>query len=492
MLRKLFLLLFVFLFSNRVFAAFDYNANCIQAYRAIISLKLKTARVLLDQEKAVHPKNGITILLDNYYDYFYLLTTESKADFDRLKTRKAERLDLLADEDTKSPYYNFALAEVNLQWALLHSRFAEYTAAGLCINRAYRQLQNNQKAFPAFLPDDIPLGVVNVLLGVLPDGALKSALSFFGIRGNTGTGVNMLQNLTVKLPQSGYAMYYSELIFYLTYIQADVVNDSSAYAKMLQYTAGTDTSLLKSYVQGYTALRTGHSADAIEFLQNRPAGGEYQPYPYLDYLQGIARMNVMDVAAVNYFNKFLRTNTGSNYIKDAYLHLAWQCLLQGDTKRYQAFVQLVKTKGSAYIEKDKQALTEANEGMPDHTLLQARLYYDGGLYTRALAVLKDKSAGSFTGVHNKTEYYYRLGRIYEAQQRDEEAMANYQQVINTGQHTPYYFAAAAAVKMGSIYERHKNNDKAIDCYKLVSSFKNSGAGSSYEQKAKQALKRLKA
>jgi tetratricopeptide (TPR) repeat protein len=490
-MRKFLLVLLLFISSGRAFANFDYNNNCIQAYKALISLKLPAARLLIDREKVIHPKNGVTILLDNYYDYFKILTTENKAEFDRLKGRRSNRLDALNDEDESSPYYNFARAEINLQWALLHSRFGEYTTAGFCINKAYRQLQSNQEKFPGFLPDDIPLGVVNIMLDVLPDGPLKSVLAFFGIKGSTSIGIHMLQNLVVKLPQSGYAMYQPELVFYLTYLQSDVLDDSNAYGKMLQYTAQIDSSsLLRIYIEAHTALRTGHSTEAVQYLHHRPDGPQYQPYPYLDYMEGIARLNIGNADAGDYLNKFLRAGKSSNYIKDSYLRLGWQALLQGDVKRYQAFARLVKTNGYTYIDRDKQSLTEVNEGIPDIELLQARLYYDGGLYDKALAILKHKAA-NVSSIHDKTEYYYRSGRAFEALNNDKEALINYQQAINTGRSTNYYFATAAAQRMGSIYEQHKDIQHALASYNTAVALKTTAINSSYQQKARLGLKRLK-
>ena len=474
------------------YANFDVNANCTQAYKNILSFKLKAARQQIDHEKAQHPQNSFAILLDDYYDYFWMLSTESKEDYDRLKDNKSKRLDKLEDEDKASPYYNFALAQVNLHWALLHARFGDNSAAGFAINRAYRQLNDNQKKFPAFLPDDIPLGMVNVALGALPDGALKSVLNLFGIKGSISTGINLLQNVTAHLPQSAYAMYYDEAVFYTTYLQADVVNDAQAYQKMMQYTASIDNgSLLKSYIQGYIALRTGHSTEAARFFEKAPEGAEYQPYPYLDYLAGLARMNVSDNSAVDYFNKFLQTNKGVNYIKDAYLHLAWDALLDGNVKRYTAFAQLVKTKGNTYNEKDKRALTEIAAPQYNTSLLQARLWFDGGLYEKALNILKEKNADSYSSVHDKAEHFYRLGRIYDALQNDNSALSSYQQAINSGKGTSYYFAPMSALKAGNICEQRKDSSRAINYYHTAINFKNHEQENSIEQKAKEGLKRLK-
>ncbi|MFD1258419.1 tetratricopeptide repeat protein [Mucilaginibacter terrae] len=492
-MAKYFSFLVLFILTGTVARAnFDINANCTQAYKNILSFKLKAARELIDGEKAAHPQNSFTLLLDNYYDYFWMLSTESKADYDRLKGNKSARLDKLDDEDEASPWRNFALAQVHLQWALLNSRFNDNTTAGFAINKAYRLLNENNKKFSTFLPDDIPLGVINVALGALPDGTLKSVLNVFGIKGNISNGINLLQNVTAHLPQSNYAMFYDEAVFYTTYLQTDVVNDVQAYTKMLQYTSRMDNaSLLKSYIQGYVALRTGHSADAIKYFGKRADGPEYQSYPYLDYLTALAKMNILDETANNYFNKFLQTNKGVNFIKDTYLHLAWNALLNRNLKRYEAFAQLAKTKGYTYNEKDKRALTELADPPYHPNLLRARLCFDGGLYEKALTLLKEKGAENYPTVHDKAEYYYRLGRVYDALQRDSNALNSYQQAINIGKGTSFYFAPMSALKAGNIYEQRKDVANATNYYNMAIGFKSHQQENSIEQKAKEGLKRLK-
>ena len=491
MFRKL-LLLSAFLLCTKLncLANFDFNANCVRAYRCILSLRLPEARELINKEKAQHPQNGIALLLDNYYDFFYLLTQENKAEFDRLKQNRAARLDQLSNEDQNSPYYNFSIAQVHLQWALLQSRFGEYTSAGWAINKAYSLLKDNKKRFPAFMPNDIPLGVVNVLLGSLPNGTLKSILGFFGIKGDTQTGLAMLEKMAINIKHSPYDYHYDELVFYLTYIQTDVVNDAAAYTKMQNLVAGQDSGLLKTYIQGYIALRTGHSTEAISIFQNRDHSPAFEPYPYLDYLLAIAKMNRLDSDAHSFFNKFLQTNRGANFIKDTYLHLAWQCLLEGDTRRYNGFIQLVKTKGNTYHDKDRQALEEANDAPVNPALLRARLLCDGGFYTRALNALNGKTINDFALQRDKIEYYYRLGRIYDSMDHDDEALVYYQKAIAIGKTSTYHYAATSAIRMGMIYEQLKEYAKARAAYQMPSGFGTKQFKNSIDQKAKDGLKRI--
>ena len=492
MLRKLTLAVLLMLACRQhANAYFEFNNQCVLAYKSLLSLKLAEGKQLIEAERARHPQNAITYLLDNYYDFFWLITTDSRTDFDRLNGNKALRLDLInADPDHNSPYYNFAIAQINLQWAFLHSRFGQYTTAGLEVNRAWRALQYNQKNYPDFLPNQMPLSVVQVLLGSLPGGPLKTVLNFLGIKGDAQKGIKMLEAMPAQLTKSAQAYFYPELVYYLTYIQTDVMADRQAYQKMQHYLSLMDSaSLLKSYIGGYISLRSGHSTEAINLLQKAPQSKAYPNFAQLDYLLGLAKLNRLDTDAYLYFNRFLQKTNGSNFIKDAWLHLGWQALLAGNPHGYQHAVEQVKTKGNLYNEKDKQAFDEATDDTPNPILLKARLLFDGGFYTKALNLLSNKTEGDFTPARDRLEFCYRLARIYDALTRFDDALKYYQLTISAGKASTYHYAATSAVKMGAIYELQNNPAKAAQSYQQVFSFKNRQFKNSLEQKAREGLAR---
>lgn len=483
-----FLLLLSPLFS---LANFDFNSNCLNAYKSIFELKLGNARAYISTEKKQHPNNSIIPLLENYVDYFTVLTSESKADFDRLKGNKSKRLDQISDDDKNSPYYLYAQAEINLQWALIRGRFGEYFNAAMEVKRANNLLQDNSKKFPNFHLNLKGLGLINAVLGNLPDGALKTALSTFGIKGNLQSGLNMFEKLADNLPKSSYEPFYEEVVFYYAYVLTDVAHSPQAYAKTMRYTERiADTSLLKSYLQSYVCIKNGHSEEAISILARRPEGGVYQPFPYLDYLEGIAHLNKLDLTAGSYFNRFLQTTKGVNFVKDAYLHLGWIALLKGDKGAYVAFASRAVKNGYTYMEKDKQAKAEASAAVPNIDLLKARLLFDGGYLSRALQVIDSKNATDYTSDRDRTELHYRLGRIYDDLGKDDQALTAYQETIDEGRNLKYYFAANAAVQMGKIYERRKNIAKAKEAFNTAIAMKNHEFESSIENQARAGLKRL--
>lgn len=491
LLLKYFLLLFLIIVPCAVKANFDFNANCLKAYQLIFELKLNSARQLISAEKRVHPQNSIVPLLENYVDYFYLITSESKKEFDRLEEMKSVRLDAISDDsDTKSPYYLYAQAEINLQWALLRGRYGEFFGAAREINKANSLLRANSRRFPSFPLNNKGLGLINVFLGNLPEGILKKTLSAFGVKGNVQSGLTMLDQLASTLPNSTYEPFYEEVVFYYAFVLSDVVHSPAAYVKTMKYTARiSDSSLLKSYLQAYTCLRNAHNDEAIAILNRRPAGELYQPFPFLELLMGTARLNKLDYSAAQNFRKFLATNKGVNYIKDAQLHMSWIALLNNDTGAYNGFVAQIRNTGSIYHDKDKQAMNEIGMGSPHPALLKARLLFDGGYYSRALATLSDLQVTSFKNLKDRVEFCYRMGRIYDLLGKDETALQYYQRTVNMGKDLKYYYAATAALNMGKIYSG-RNNDKARICFTMACNMKNHEYENSIEAQAKEGLRGL--
>ncbi|HEY4323262.1 MAG TPA: tetratricopeptide repeat protein [Mucilaginibacter sp.] len=471
-------------------ANFNFNANCIDAYKAAFGFRINEARLLVQKERQQNPQNGIIALLDNYIDYFSLLASENKADYERLKDKKSDRISLLEDNDKNSPYYLFCQAEIYLQWGQLKGRFGDYFSSSMDIKKAYNLLKENTEKYPDFLPNQKSLGLINVIFGAIPSN-LKSISRFLGMTGNVQAGIKQLEDLKVALPKTKYSFYKDEVIFFLCNIDIDILHNQNNYAKLIPYLSAMDNnSLLKVYLQGYAAYKTGHNDEAIAFLESAPKSNQYIDAPSIPYLLGNAKLNRMDTDARVYLSEYIKDYKGTNYIKDSYLKLAYYYLLQNDIEKYLYYIKLVKSKGYADNEKDKQALREANDEKPDIDLLKTRLYFDGGYYGKALTQIENKDVNNFRLLRDKTEFYYRLGRIYDKTGKFNDAVTNYQKAINLGKTTKYYFAANAALRAGNIFEQKKDFDKAAYYYNQALSMKDHEYQSSIDNEAKEGLKRI--
>ena len=488
--KHLFPFIFLLFCATSAKANFNFDANCIEAYKAVLGLRMNEAKALIQKEKQQDPGNGITILLENYVDYFGLLTSESKDDYERLKDNKSTRLSALEENDSTSPYYLFSQAEVYLQWSLLKAKFGDYVSSSFDAKKANGLLKDNNEKFPDFLPDQKSLALVNVIFGSIPAN-FKGITRFLGMSGNTQAGIKQLETLRAQLPKTKYSFYNNEVIFSICNIDISILHNTNDYGKLTAYINEMDgNSLLKSYLQGYVASKTGHNDEAIVFLELSPKSTQYVKFPAIDYLLGCAKLNRLDNGTPRALFDYIKEFRGVNYIKDAYLKIAYYYLLQNDPEKYAYYIKQVKARGNAIDEKDKQALSEANDTKPDIGLLKARFYFDGGYYSKALSQLLNKDVNSLKLIRDKTEYYYRLGRVYDKIDKFSEAVLNYQRAINFGKTTRYYYAANAAISIGRLYEGKRDYKKAAEYYNQALDMKDHEYQNDTDNDAKAGLKRV--
>jgi tetratricopeptide (TPR) repeat protein len=472
-------------------AGFVMDANAVAAYQAIFDLRFPEAKRLIQAEKAKNPNNGITILLENYLDYLYLITSENKSDYEKFKDRKGDRIDAIRENDKNSPYYLFAQAEVYMQWGMLKAKFGDYTPAILDLMKSKKLLAENNERFKDFLPNQKSIGWIDLIFGAIPP-SFKGIASIFGIKGDMNAGFKRIERFKSQIANSKYNYYDDEVAFLVSLTEIDVLNNKKSYSKLMALINDMgDRSLLKKYLQGYVAYKTAHNDEAIGFLMAAPRGNEYLPFPAINYWLGNAKLCRMDSDANRYLLNYISETQSVNFIKDAYLKLAYHSLLNNNLSGYNNYVKLIKAKGAASYERDKQALKEANEVKPDLDILKARLYFDGGYYSNALAEIKSTEASDLKNTRDKIELYYRLGRIYELTGKLTDALVNYQKAINMGTNTTYYFAANSALFSGNIYEQRKDYVKAGEYYKLTLKMKDHQYQTSIDNQAKEGLKRIK-
>jgi hypothetical protein len=384
----------------------------------------------------------------------------------------------------------YTQAEIYLQWGLLKGRFGDYFSSAMDLNKAQTLLKENVKKYPDFILNQKGLALINVIFGSIP-ASLQKTLRLVGIKGDADAGVLLLAKLLDEIPKSKYSSFTDELIFYRCYIDIDVLHRRNNYNELIAYVNKMDNnSLLKVYLQGHVAAKTGHNDEAISYLENTTVKNAFQNFPMLNYILGNAKLSRMDKDAPVYLSRYIAHYKGTNYIKDTYLKLAYFYLLNNERDKYNAYLKLVKTKGYSLDEKDKQALKEANDDEQNIILLKARLYFDGAAYAKALDLLKNKDAGDFKLLRDKIEVDYRLGRIYEEINQFNNALAHYQKAINSGKTSGYYFAANAALRMGNIFEQQKVYSRAAAFYKQAIDMNNHEYETSIENQAKEGLKRI--
>lgn len=466
---------------------FDFNANCRKAYDAVLALKLSEAGSLLKTEK----NNAIAPYLQDYIDFTAIYISDSRALYEQRIVNREPRMELLKAADKNSPWYLFTQAEVQLHWAALGIRFGDYVTSVFSIRRAYKLLEDNRTKYPDFTPNNKSFGVIEALIGSVPD-KYHWAVNMLGMDGSVNGGLKKLADLVENSKKTDYifkdetAIYYAFLLFHLQ-------NEKEKAWQVLRANGFPKAgNLMSVYSCAHIGIYGKHNEEALQLLNNAPSGKNYTAFPFLNYLQGLALLNKLDTAAAGYFKKFLDQTEGDSHIKSAWQKMAWQSFLSGDTIGYYQNMSKAEALGSSLVDADKQAQKEAEANrLPNLHLLRARLLFDGAYYQRALDTMSTLEPQDFAGIEERTEYLYRMGRVNQELNKADSALSWYAQAIESGKNLPRYFAANAAYESGRIYESLGQKEKAKQLYATCLGFENHEYKNGLDQKAKAALNRLR-
>ncbi len=249
---------------------------------------------------------------------------------------------------------------------------------------------------------------------------------------------------------------------------------------------------LATFVLANVAMKSGNNEEAIKLLENRPKNLNYHPFPYLDCMLGIAKLNRLDKNADIPLLAYLQQFKGINYIKETYQKLAWYALLvKKDKTLFNFYQNQCKTKGFAKIGSDKSALKEANKGtIPNITLLKTRVLFDGGYYDQAKKEITSMNPEKESS-QIQQEYFYRMGRILQKKENYENAIGNFNMSIHLACNSASYFACNGALQIGIIYEKMNQKVNAKNYYEKCLDLSSDEYENSIHQKAKTGLLRIK-
>jgi len=451
-------------------SSFSFNQNCKNAYAGILQLKFDMASKLMDAERKSNPNNDIPLLLQNYIDFFVIMISDEKQEFDNREGKFDDRIDQLEDGDETSPFYRFSIAETRILHAIVKLRYNEYFSAAVEFHRAKLLLEENQREFPRFALNMKWLSVIHILVGAVPDN-YKWLADILGYHGNISQGINELQALLdPKYARTEVGVERNEILLLLVMIEANFVNDREATKEIIEkLVPECQKSPLVAYCSGMAAVKSGMSERAVQLLSSSPQGKEFYPFCFTSYQLGIAKMNRLDQDANLCFDQFLRQYKGRDYVKYAYQKMAWCSLLKGEKAKYDAYMQAIKVHGIDNLDEDRLALKEATKGpVPNVNLLKARLLFDGGFYTKAFLVLSDQKVKStLTSHRQQLEYTYRLGRINQELGNIDQAISCYKTTIDNGRNENCYYAPNSALQLGVIYETLGKKSEAIKYYNMV-------------------------
>ena len=486
-----FILLSLLALPLRAAKYFAFTPNARQAYEYATSLRFGEAYGLLAQMKLEDPNNLIVHHIENYIDFFTLYIQEDEETYRQLRKNRDYRLDKVRAGDRSSPYYLFVQADIRLQWALVRLRFEDYLGAFTEVSKAYKLLKENEELFPGFMPNKKDLGILHAMVGTIPDGYKWGVKLLGGLDGTIAQGRREVEAVLAYARNDDFIFEQETVVLY-AYLLLHLDNKGEeAWQAVSGSSLQPAENPMHCFIMANIAMRTGRNGRAIQLLEQRRQGAAFFPFPYLDYMLGLAKLRRLDRDANPCFQRFVQHYQGSNFIKEAYQKMAWQELVNGNPDGYRRYIKACLVKGSAIAGGDKNALQEAEDGLaPDLSLLKARLLFDGGYFQKGYQTLAARPPESFTFPDGQLEYFYRMGRLLHGLRRYGEALQYYQSAIDRGAGSPHFYACNAALQMGLIHESEGEPAEARAAFERCLSLKPDEYRTELHQKAKAGLDRL--
>lgn len=493
MIKNLLTLLFIVnSFALSAAGYFKWTPQARSAYESVIELRLEAAEKKIAALKKREPDNLIRHHLENYVDFFKVYINEDKAEFERLEANKDRRLAAIKTGDSYSPYKLYLQADIRMQWALARLKFEEYATAFFETNKAFKLLEENSKKYPHFMPNKKNLGILYSISGAIPDNYKWLVETLTNLHGTQEDGQNALRTVIDFAGKNDF-IYDTETYVFYSYLMLHLGNDEKAAWQIINESGlRPERSPLATFVKANIAMRTDRNDEAVRILLNRPQGTEFSPFPYLDFMTGLAKVRRLDKDADTYFNKYLNAFKGRNFIKETHRYLAWHGLVHGSKETYRTEMEEVKKNGFTIVGGDESALKEAEKGeVPDVNLLKARLLFDGGYYQKAHDLLIKKTVSMYEQSRYELEHNYRMGRILHKMKNYDPAIVYYDRTIEAGRNEIWYFACRAALEKGRIYETLGDKEKARTAYKDCQTIKPAEHKTGLHATAKAGLSRLK-
>jgi len=453
-------------------------------YRQILSLQIEEARQQLALARHANELHKLYLLsLSETAD---ILITEDEKRFDKINDDMRARLDKLSNMPETAETL-FLRAEISLQRGFNLLNLGQELNAVLAIRQAYLNAQECIKKYPQFIPVKKTYGVIQVMLGSVPD-KYQWFMSLLGMKGSVKVGQKQLEDLRAS-PSS--LSLEATVLFYT--IKGFLNQQFGEAARGFQESLVKDPdSRLLMFLGINMLMKNSQSKEALELIQNLDRHPKGLPMVYVDYLRGEALMQHGDYApAIASYQQFIRGYKSRSFKKDAYYKISLSYYLLGDLATARKNFETAKITGRTTSDPDKYAdAMLADNTFPNAKILKIRFYTDGGYYTEARDVVKSVNSTDLHNPKDAAEFTYRKGRLAHKTQDLPSAKTLYLQTIEKSGVNPWYFAPNAALQLGYIAQAQGDLAGARKYYEKALSYKRYEYKNGIDSKAKYALDQL--
>jgi tetratricopeptide (TPR) repeat protein len=464
----------------------QFNPELQKAYQLVLNLQ---------PELALAQLNKVTSKTEEFHKIYILslnetidiLVTEDPKRLEQFESNFKQRMEYL-DNLTMGPEILFLQAELNLQRGFNLLNTGQEFNAVFAIRRAYNLVQECQKKYPDFVPIKKTSGVIQVMVGSVPE-KFAWFMGLLGMHGQVTVGQKQLSEL--RNSKSSLSLEATILFFTVK----GFINQQFAEAAqgMKDCLKEQPENRLVLFIAINMLMKDSQAENALELFNTLDKQSQGLPMYYVEYLRGEALLQKGEYQkAIPYFQKFQKGYRSSSFKKDSYYKISLCYWLMNDEVQAKLNFEKAKVTGKDNAEPDKYAAKQLEEGkLPNQKILKARLATDGGYYEEAAASLQSISLSELKTPKEQTEYYYRKARLAHKTHDLPSAKTLYLQSITMTKDNPWYFAPNSALQLGYIAQEQKDFVSAKKYFEQALSYKRHEYKNSIDNKAKAALEQIK-
>lgn len=452
-----------------------------RAHQLILDLKLDQARQLIGNSQTAQD-----LWLLRYADAVELLTNGDERLLEKYEAEYNQTMGLLRNRKTSSADDLFAAAEIRLQWAFVYGFYGHFFSAAWNVKQAHSLVQECKQRFPDYLPIKRTSGLLNTMLGSVPD-KYQWVLGLFNMKASVEEGLLELSQIGSMDSPIGRE---TALMHYL--VQGLILQETekAAAGSLLLATSATDHTLF-TFVAALLAVKNSQSEDALSLLRKMDLTARSQ-IPHRHYLLGEVLLHKGEYqSAIQEYTTFINTTAGTNNVKDA-LYKSGLChLLSGNIPEANKSFNRAKATGTTATESDRYADRQLKEtSLPNAKLLQIRFATDGGYYDRAQSLISTVTPQDLKSDKDRIEFTYRRARLAHKAGQPDDAKRYYLETIEQGRDHEWYFAPNSCLQLGYLYREAQDLIRAREFFTRALSYKNHEYKNSIDSKAKSALQEL--
>jgi tetratricopeptide (TPR) repeat protein len=479
----------LFLFYVSVASAGDptwrFEPSLQKAYQSV--LNLDTDRAYMELSRLDASVNAYhKMYVQSFCETLDVLISEDELKFQKVEINFKERFKYL-DNQKESAETLFLKAELNLQRGFNFLNLGQELNAVWAIRTAYNQVEACQKLYPNFIPIKKTSGVIQVMIGSVPD-KYSWFISLLGMKGSVAVGQKQLQDL--RDANSSLSLEASVLYFTIKgLINQQHVEAANGILKVLEKQPNNRLIL---FLGVNMLMKNSQSEEALKLINTLDDHPHGLPMYYIDYLRGEIMLQKGEYdLAIQAYREFISNYKSINFKKDSYYKIALCYWLQDNKEEAIKNFELAKKTGRDVAEPDRYAIAQLKEDQfPNTKLLKIRLYTDGGYYQEAELTLRSVKESDLKTEKERVEYNYRKARLADKMGDLKTAKLYYLRTVSQSGDNPWYFAPNAALQLGYLAQMNNDKPNAKKYFELALSYQKHAYKNSIDSKAKSALNQM--